>query len=294
MNQINTIAGRGRIAGVCSLITLAMLALTGSLSAQTSITADEVACIPVRGNAVIWATVTDKQPSATVRLYFRRLNDVVEDLYFVNMIPSPEAGRYWGILPKPEKREPDRHEISRQRDEIVEANEWAAWWREKEASDHRNPTGDLDDDKIRECASRGKLESRHWMNQISTEEFQKWLEGLKYEPVDYFVAVVGASAQIIAQTPMMVGEVRTQSSCKVELTPEQLGEAANLVVGETAPWQVGEPVFHWMCDGVVTRIGENNVKRADESCRGCVPCISQAAILTNAQGQGVTSPSGFE
>lgn len=293
MNQTNTIAARGRIARACGLITLALLALTGTLSAQTSITTDQVACVPVRENAVIWATVADKQPSATVRLYFRRLNDVVEDLYFVNMIPSAEAGRYWGILPKPEKREPDRHEISRQRDEIAEANEWAAWWREKEASEDRNPTGDLDDGEIREHASRGRLESRHWMNQLSTEEFQKWLEGLKYEPVDYFVAVVGPSAQIIAQSPMMVGEVKSQSSCKVELAPEQLGEAANLVIGETAPWQVGEPVFHWMCDGVVTRIGENNVKRADESCRGCVPCISQAAILTNAQGQGV-SPSGFE
>ena len=278
MNQINTITARSRIARGCGLTTLSMLALAGSLSAQPTITADQVACIPVRENAVIWATVTDKQPSATVRLYFRRLNDVVEDLYFVTMIPSAEPGRYWGILPKPEKREPDRHEISRKRDEIVEANKWAAWWQVKEASTDRDPNGDLDDSKIRERASRGKLESRHWLNQLSTEQFQKWLEGLKYEPVDYFAAVVGTSAQIIGQTPMMVGEVRSQSSCKVELTPEQQGEAANLVVGETAPWQVGEPVFHWMCEGVVTRIGENNVKRADESCRGCVPCISQAAF----------------
>ena len=293
MNQTNTIAAPGHIASACGFITLAILALTGTLSAQTSITVDQVACVPVRENAAIWATVTAKQPGAAVRLYFRRLNDVVEDLYFVNMIPSSESGRYWGILPKPEKRNPDRHEISRQRDQMVEANEWAVWWREKEASTHRDPNDDLDDDKIRERASRGKLETRHWMNQLSTEEFQKWLEGLAFEPVEYFVAVVGASAQIIAQTPMMVGEVRSQSSCRVELTPEQLGEAANLVIGETAPWQIGEPVFHWMCEGVVTRIGENNVKRADETCRGCVPCISQAAILTNTQ-QGVASPSGFE
>ena len=61
-----------------------------------------------------------------VRLYFRRLNDVVEDLYFVNMLPSDEAGCYWGVLPKPEKRTPDRHEISKQREPIVEAAEWAS------------------------------------------------------------------------------------------------------------------------------------------------------------------------
>jgi hypothetical protein len=272
---------------------LASLAVTTPLSAQTSITVDQVACVPVRDNAVLWATVTDKQPGASVRLYFRRLNDVVEDLYFVTMLPSKEANRYWAILPKPEKRKPDRHEISKQRDQVSETNEWAIWWREKEASTDRDPNNDLDDDKIRERASRGKLESRHWMNQLSPDEFQKWLEGLQYEPVEYYAAVAGTSTQIIAQTPMMVGEVRSASSCKVELTPEQLGEAANLVVGETAPWQVGEPVFHWMCEGVVTRLGENNVKRADESCRSCVPCISQAAILTGAQ-QGVTSPSGFE
>ena len=294
MNQTNTIAARGRVARGCGLITLAVLALAGSLSAQTSVTADQVTCVPVNDNVVVWATVTDEQPSASIRLYFRRLNDVVEDFYFVTMIPSPEAGRYWGMLPKPEKHDPERHKMSRQHDETVAANQWAAWWQAKEASDNRNPTGDLDDDKIRERASRGKLESRDWMNQLTTEEFEKWLEGLQYEAVDYFIAVVGPSARIIAKSPMMVGEVRKQSSCKIELTPEQLGEAANLVVGETAPWQVGEPVFHWMCDGVVTRIGENNVKRADESCRVCVPCISQAAILTNAHGQGVTSPSDFE
>ena len=294
MNQINTIASRGRFSRLCGLFTVAILAATGLLTAQPTVTADQVACVPVRDNAVVWATINGVQPGANVRLYFRRLNDVVEDLYFVNMLPSDEAGRYWGVLPKPEKRKPDRHEISRQRGEIVEANRWAVWWQEKEASTHRNPTGDLDDNEIREHASLGKLESRHWMNQLSDKEFQKWLEQLEYEPVEYYVAVVGPSTQIVAQTPMLVGEVRSQSSCRLELTPEQRGEAANLVVGETAAWQIGEPVFHWLCEGVVTRIGENNVKRADESCRGCVPCISQAAILTNAQGQGVTSPSGFE
>ena len=293
MNQTNTIAAQVRDTRWLGLVLFASVVMTAPLSAQTAITVDQVACVPVRDNAVVWATVTDKQPGAAVRLYFRRLNDVVEDLYFVNMIPSAQANRYWAILPKPEKRKPDRHEISKKRDEIAEANEWAVWWREKEASSHRDPNDDLDDDKIRERASRGKLESRHWMNNLSTEEFQKWLEGLQYEPVEYYGAVAGTSTQIIAQTPMMVGEVRSTSSCKVELTPEQLGEAANLLVGETAPWQVGEPVFHWMCEGVVTRLGENNVKRADESCCSCVPCISQAAILTGAQ-QGVASPSGFE
>lgn len=293
MHQTHTTNSRIRFAATSGLLVAAVLTATGLAATELTVAADQVACVPVRDNAVVWATVTGVQPNANVRLYFRRLNDVVEDLYYVQMLPSSEPGRYWGVLPKPEKRAPDRHEISKQREPIVEANAWAVWWREKEGSTDRDPNDDLDDAKIRERASQGKLISRHWMTQLDDQQFEKWLEKLEFEPVEYFVAVVGPSQQVVAQTPMMVAEVKSQSSCTVELTPEQRGEAANLVVGETAPWQVGEPVFHWLCDGVVTRIGENNVKRADESCRGCVPCISQAAILTNAQGQGV-SPSDFE
>lgn len=293
MHQTHTHAvgvGIGRVLGVTLAATLAA---TGMWAAEPTVEADQAACLPVQSNGIVWATVTGVQPGTNVRLYFRRLNDVVEDLYFVNMLPSSQPERYWGIFPKPEKRKPDRHDIEEQRSAIDEANRWAAWWRQKEASEHRDPNDDLNDDKIRERASRGKLEDRHWMNQLSDEQFQKWLEKLEYEPAEYFVALYGPTHQVIAQTPMMVVEVKSKSECKVELTPEQQGEAANLVVGETAPWQVGEPVFHWLCDGVVTRIGDNRVKRADEACRGCVPCISSAAVLTNAQGQGV-SPTQFE
>jgi hypothetical protein len=293
MNQTNTHATGIRIVRILGLTLATILISTGVWAAEPTVEADQVACIPVRSNGIVWATVTGVQPGASIRLYFRRLNNVVEDLYFLNMLQSSESGRYWGMFPKPEKRKPDRHDIEQQRDPIVDANRWAAWWRQKEASVHRDPNDDLDDDKIRERASRGKLEDRHWMNQMSDEQFQKWLEKLEYEPAEYFVAVVGPSHQIVAQSPMMVVEVKSQSECRVELTPEQEGEAANLLIGETAPWQVGEPVFHWLCDGVVTRIGENRVKRADEACRGCVPCISSAAVLTNAPGQGV-SPNQFE
>ena len=293
MHQTHTIFGTGLLTRAFWLAAASFLAAGGLLSAQPMVTADQVECAPVRENAVVWATVAEMEPGTTVRLYFRRLNDVVEDLYFVNMLPSDEPSRFWGMLPRPENRKPDRHEITRQRDKIVESNRWAAWWRVKEASSNRNPTGDLDDGKIYERASRGKLIERHWMSLLNDENFEEWLDNLAYEPVEYFVALAGASGQTIAQTPMMVGEVQSQSACEVELTPEQLGEAANLVVGETAPWQIGEPVFHWMCDGVVTRIGANNVKRADESCRTCVPCISRSAVLSNPQGQGV-SPTGFD
>jgi hypothetical protein len=293
MIQANTFNEHGRLRWVPAVSVAVFLIVTGLQAAELEVVADQVACIPANDNAVVMATVAGDRPGTTVRLYFRRLNDVVEDLYFVNMIPSQEEGRYWGVLPKPERRKPARHEIARQRQAVVDANAWAEWWRVKEASDDRNPTRDLDDDKIRERASLGKHESRNWMDQLDDAAFQKWLENLEFEPVEYFVSVADPSRQVVAQTPMMIGEVRQPSSCHVELTPEQRGEAENLVVGETAGWQAGEPVFHWLCDGVVTRIGDNNIKRADESCRTCVPCITQAAILTNAVGSGV-SPSGFE
>lgn len=293
MIQTNTVNVHSWTTRVSAFAAAAILAVGGLQAAELTVAADQVACIPAHDNAVVTATVSGDRPGTTVRLYFRRLNDVVEDLYFVNMIPSDEEGRYWGILPKPERRKPDRHEIARQRQAVADANAWAEWWRVKQASDDRNPTRDLDDGKIRERASLGKLEDRDWMDQLDDAAFQKWLENLEFEPVEYFVAVEGPSAQVIAQSPMMIAEVRQPSSCRVELSPEQRGEAANLVVGETAGWQAGEPVFHWLCDGVVTRVGDNNIKRADESCRACVPCITQAAILTNAVGSGV-SPSTFE
>jgi hypothetical protein len=293
MIQTNTVNVHSWTTRVSAFAAAAILAVSGLQAAELTVAADQVLCIPAHDNAVVTATVSGDRPGTTVRLYFRRLNDVVEDLYFVNMIPSGEEGRYWGVLPKPERRKPDRHEIARQRQAIADANAWAAWWRVKEASDHRNPTRDLDDDKIRERASLGKLEGRDWMDQLDDAAFQEWLEDLEFEPTEYFVSVESPPGQAISQTPMMIAEVRQPSSCQVELSPEQRGEAANLVVGETASWQAGEPVFHWLCDGVVTRVGDNNIKRADESCRACVPCITQAAILTNAVGSGV-SPSTFE
>lgn len=293
MIQADTLNPRRRSASVPAFAAAVILAVTGLQAADLKVAADQVDCIPVHDNAVVTATVSGDRPGTTVRLYFRRLNDVVEDLYFVNMIPSDEEGRYWGVLPKPERRKPDRHEIARQRQAKIDANAWAEWWRVKEASDDRNPNRDLNDDKIRERASRGKLEGRDWMDQLDDAAFQEWLDSLEFEPVEYFVRVDGPSGQMIAKTPMMIAEVGHASNCQVELTPEQRGEAENLVVGETAGWQAGEPVFHWLCDGVVTRIGDNNIKRADEACRSCVPCITQAAILTNAVGSGV-SPSGFE
>ena len=254
-----------------------------------SVEMDQVECVPAGGNGVIWASVSNNQPETSVRLFFRRLNDVVEDLYFVQMQADGD-GRYWGVMPKAEKRKLNRHELDEERTEAQRRYAEAAWWRSKEGSDHRNPNQDLSDEAIRERASVGKAESRDWMMSFNEAEFDQWLRSQEFEPVEYFGAVVDAKGNQISRSPMMVGEVRAASNCQVELTPEQLGEAANLVVGETATWQAGKPVFHWMCAGVVARVDPEGVKRADGACRQCVPCFDQGTVLDYTVG-GAVSPS---
>lgn len=246
------------------------------LAQSIEVTADPVECIPIEDNSVAWATVEDNRPDTTTRLYFRRLNDQVEDFYFVEM-HSAGDGRYWGIFPKAEDREAQRHDLDDELPTVQWSDEdddserrWAEWWRSKDASDHRDPNDSLDQDVIRERASIGKQIRRDWMNELDDRTFQEWLENQVNEPAEHFVAVVDGQGRFLAQTGTMVTEVRDPDDCEVEFTPQQAGERENLTVGETSEWQRGEPVFHWLCDGLVTRIDPFLVKRGDEVCRACV------------------------
>jgi len=253
------------VKGTTTAIVVALwLLLPVTVSGQVSVVAENVECIPIGGNAVVWATVTNGQPDATVRLHFRRLHNLVEDFYYVQMIPDGN-GRYWGVMPKAEDRTLDRHELA----EEVETR-WAAWWRAKEVADDRDPNDDLDQEVIRERASRGRSESRHWLAEMNDTIFESWLENLENEPAEYFISVHDAQGNRLGRSRTRVTEVR--NDCEVVLTAAQMGEAQNLQVGETATWQQDESVFHWLCDGVVTRIDPDEVKRADAICRTCFPC----------------------
>ncbi len=259
------------------LLAPAMLAAQGNIE----VSADDLECLPLEDNGVVWATVEDNIPDTTVRLNFRRLNDIVEDLYWVEMHPSGE-GRYWGIFPKSEDRLLDRHDIEEQREEVEEEYAWAEWWREKQITDHRDPNDDLDDDLIRERASLGKLVPREWLAEMTDEEFQNWLEQLENEPAEYYMSVhEGATQRELARSKTRVVEVR--ENCRLDLTEAERGEAENLTVGESAQWQRGEQVFHWLCDGIVTRINPIGVKRPDGFCRACVIVwFQRPQILTPA------------
>ena len=257
---------------------LLLAAATFQATAQDRIqaTAQPVECLPIGENAVAWANISNNQPDTQTRLYFRRLNDSVEDLYWVRMQPAGN-GRYWGVFPKTEDVALKRFDIVEQRQNLQRENSWAGWWRAKDASDDRNPNKDLDQNLIRERASQGKLERRDWIDEMDDRKFQSWLEGLENEPAEYFVAVHDFKGQRLAKSPTRAAEVR--KNCRVELTPEQRGEADNLVVGETAYWQRDQSVFHWLCDGISSRVDPTNVVRGDGVCRACVVAWWQMPAL---------------
>ncbi len=253
---------------------LALLLIPVDLGAQQPLTVevDDVECLPIEDNGVAWARVVNNVPDTTVRLNFRRMHDAVEDLYYVHMNPEGQ-GRYWGVFPKAEDRMLDRHDLIETREEIREENRWAAWWRAKDASDHRDPNDpqdemELDDELIRERASLGRQLPREWLGEMDDATFQSWLEQLENEPAEYYVSVHDAEGRQLARSMTRVTEVR--KNCRPDLSERERGEAENLTVGETAHWQRDEPVFHWLCDGIVSRIDPANVLRGDGICRACV------------------------
>ena len=274
-------------------LTLAMCALMSvpALAEEPlRVYAEDVPCLPIEDNGVGWARVENNVPDTTVRLNFRRLNDVVEDMYYVEMNPVGE-GRYWGVFPKAADRVLDRHDIEERREDRQEEYSWAQWWREKQDSDHRDPNDELDEDLIRERASLGKQVSRDWLAAMDDETFQNWLEQLENEPAEFYTSVHDATGRMIAKSKTKVVEVL--ESCRPDLTPQQLGEAENMTVGESAHWQRGEDVFHWLCDGIVSRVNPNMVLRGDEHCRACVivwyrkPSVLIPTAATALVGGGV-------
>jgi hypothetical protein len=64
--------------------------------------------------------------------------------------------------------------------------------------------------------------------------------------------------------------VPVTADCKTQLGPKERGVAENLTVGETAPDQQGKEVFAFLCDGVVTRVNSQGIRRSDDICRACV------------------------
>ncbi len=261
---------RGAFALKISSAALVLAAITGiaavaaPMAAQT-ITIAPLACLPAGDNAPVTVQIDPPPPAEVhVRLFFRRLSLQVEDFYDVDMVPTG-GGNYWAVFPQPEKSKIQRKDL---KNAASDQDLWAQWWKAKEASADRDPNRDLDDQVIREKASLGKLEKRDWMNAEDDATLERYLEGQQYEPAEYYVALIDPSGHEITRSPQQA--VPVTDDCRVALTPQQLGEAKNLTVGETARWQAGKPVFHWECSGIVTRRDPQEVLRADAACRACV------------------------
>lgn len=88
------------------------------------------------------------------------------------------------------------------------------------------------------------------------------------ELVEYYVDVVDGMGKSVARSMTQTSPVT--EDCRVVLDARQAGMAENLVVGETAPPQIGERVMGFLCDGIISRIGPDGVIRADQICRRCI------------------------
>jgi len=247
------------------LALLSWLAAAMAGAQGPAVDVEQLACLEVGQNGVVHARVANDIPGGEVRVYFRRLHSEVEDFYWVRL-ESGGGGEYWGVFPKPADEKLERHDLEALDEEVHER--WARWWREKQIEDDRDPNDDLDQDVIRERAAIGRAQPRDWMALLDDTTLEDWLEELEYEPTEYFAAVYDGYGTRVAQSALRV--VQVTDDCPVTLTLKEQGLAENLTVGETADWQVGERVFHWECDGVVSRVDRVGIWRGDESCRACV------------------------
>lgn len=165
-----------------------------------------------------------------------------ESGWYYDQLFAAGDGRYWTVFPKPEAR--DQRPLTDD------------WW--------------------------AALQDRDWLQGHDRQWLADWLQGQQHEAVEYYVAVYDAQGRELGRSAHALVVVRDPQECPVSLSAAQRGWAQNLTVGETLAEQIGAPVFHWLCDGIVTRIDHRNVLRADEYCRACVVALVPPWIPASA------------
>jgi hypothetical protein len=112
------------------------------------------------------------------------------------------------------------------------------------------------------------------------------------EQVEMYAALVDAAGKVVSRSETEV--VKVTKDCKVQLGIKELGVAENLTVGETSPKQQGKKVMGFLCDGVVTRVNHEGVRRSDDVCRGCVIAWWQRkeVLIPALVGTGVIITTG--
>jgi hypothetical protein len=113
------------------------------------------------------------------------------------------------------------------------------------------------------------LKTRDWM----AGRDRDWLEGFirdqDQEAAEYYVAAYDGAGKVTGRSKTFLTSVRA-NDCFEPLTPQERGWAENLTVGETSEAQANKEVFHWLCEGIVTRIDTADILHPDEYCRACV------------------------
>jgi hypothetical protein len=106
------------------------------------------------------------------------------------------------------------------------------------------------------------------------------------EMVEYYAALLDAAGRETARSKPLT--VSVKEDCNVRLTPVEVGVADNLTVGETAATQEGKEVLGFLCEGIVTRVNAQGIRRADEACRACVVAWWQKRSVVLPAIAGVT------
>ncbi len=136
------------------------------------------------------------------------------------------------------------------------------------------------------------LQSRDWMEGRDREWLEDYLEDRRQEAAEYYLAVYDESGEVRGRSETRLVSVEPDG-CMPALTPRQRGWADNLTVGETSTTQANKEVFHWLCDGIVTRIDTERILHPDEFCRACVVGFGFVPPLASVAA-GVVSGSIIE
>lgn len=165
-----------------------------------------------------------------------------EGTFYYNHFFAEGDGGYWTVFPKPEDREQNQLD-----DE---------WWE--------------------------ILKDRDWLEGRDREWLEDFLDEREHELAEYYVAVHDNAGERVTQSPLRLVEVFDQDDCEPDLDEFEDGWAENLTIGETREDQYGDQVYHWLCDGIVTRIDPSDVIRADEFCRACVVALLPGWVVPTA------------
>ncbi len=100
--------------------------------------------------------------------------------------------------------------------------------------------------------------------------------------VEYYGAIADPGGKVVARSDTQWTKVT--SDCRVPLNARERGVAQNLTIGETKATQQNDKVYGFLCDGVVTRVNFENLRRADEACRACVVAWWRTGVIPATLG----------